>query len=266
MSQTELKDIKEFVKEWKNNLAKEIVANNIITPSLGIIQVGNNEASNRYVRNKIKDCEEVGIVVNLAQLDNDISEESFIECLKIMANSSDGIIVQLPIPCQLQNIVSHIYNYIPDNKDVDGFNPTSKFYPCTPAGILKYLEYCNINLDGMNVLVIGRSEIVGKPMAKILTKYNATVTLAHSHTKNLQDHIDKADLIICAVGQASFLNCAQIDVPVIDVGINFVNNYMVGDCYNTNNNVTPVPGGVGLLTRCALLQNTIDAYKINHML
>jgi methylenetetrahydrofolate dehydrogenase (NADP+)/methenyltetrahydrofolate cyclohydrolase len=145
-------------------------------------------------------------------------------------------------------------------KDVDGFHPDSPYAPATPGGIMKYLRACEFDLTGKDVVIIGRSNIVGKPLAAMMTDADATVTLCHSKSK-LSHHLYSADLIVTAVGKAGFLNCYPIHVPVIDVGINFdENGKLVGDCFNTEGrDVTPVPGGVGLLTRCALLDNVIEA-------
>lgn len=256
-----LKDIKGFVKAWKQNLYNKI-HNSSITPTLGIIQVGDNPASTKYVNNKIKDCKEVGINVLKISLPEDVREPDLLTAVSDTAQKSDGIIVQLPLPPQID--VTKVKKAIPQEKDVDGFIYDSPYFSCTPLGIMEYLDYCGFNLDGKNVIIIGRSDIVGKPLARMMTNANATVTLCHSHTTNLWQHICNADLIICAVGKAKFLNCYAIHVPVIDVGINFIEidgkMKMVGDCFNTENrDVTPVPGGVGLLTRCALLENTWKA-------
>ena len=150
-------------------------------------------------------------------------------------------------------------------KDVDGFHPMSKFAACTPKGIMDYLTFgCDFDFCGKHAVVIGRSDIVGKPIAKMLTEKNATVTLCHSKTKNISKFVNGADLIVCAVGKAKFLNCYAIHCPVIDVGINFDSEgKLVGDCFNTENrDVTPVPGGVGLLTRVALLENVVAAARM----
>ena len=262
---TILKDIKEFVKLWKKRLYDEIHSSSI-TPTLGIIQVGNNPASTKYVNNKIKDCEEVGIKVLKVSLPEDVREPDLLTAVSDTAQNSDGIIVQLPLPPQID--VTKVKKSIPEEKDVDGFIYDSPYFSCTPLGIMKYLNYCGFNLDGKNVTIIGRSNIVGKPLARMMTDANATVTLCHSHTQNLWSHIQNADLIVSAVGKVNFLNCYAIHVPVIDVGINFIEvngkMKMVGDCYNIENReVTPVPGGVGLLTRCALLENTWKAANRN---
>lgn len=254
------KDIKEFTKNWKSAISQAIKLSGY-TPTLGIIQVGSNEASHRYVKNKIADCHEVGILVSGQILEEDSTTEAVVATIKTMSHFCDGIIVQLPLPPQVS--LEEVKKAIPAEKDVDGFTAGSKFNPCTPLGILRYLDYCEYNLDGKNVTILGRSEIVGKPLARMMTDKNATVTLCHSHTKNYYRFIQEADLIVCAVGKPNFLNCYPIHVPVIDVGINVVDGKLVGDCSNTENrDVTPVPGGVGLLTRCALLENVCRAANI----
>lgn len=250
------KSIKEFTKEWKEDIKNRIIPGH--PPILGIVQVGENPASTRYVNNKIKDCIEVGIDVRSLYLPKDVSMDEFYNAFDTLRHESDGVIVQLPLPPQLD--IEEIKRWIPAEKDVDGFLTDSPFDPCTPGGIIKYLDYCNFDLDGKNVVIVGRSDIVGKPLAQMMTDRNATVTLCHSHTRNIHDFYRTTDLIVSAVGKARFLNCYPIYVPVIDVGINFVDGKLVGDCFNTENrDVTPVPGGVGLLTRCMLLENVTRA-------
>ncbi len=246
--------IKEYVKNKKEELKNRVAALDR-KPSLAIFQIGENEASNRYIKNKIKDCNEVGIEAHHYWYPEDISEEEFYEEIAATQDFYDGVIVQLPVPPHIST-----KNIVDVKKDVDGFNIMSKFDPATPKGIMDYLKWRNFDLIGKNVVIIGRSEIVGKPLARMMTDADATVTLCHSKS-NLARHLYDADLIVCAVGKAKFLNCYAIHVPVIDVGINFdENGKMVGDCYNTEGrDVTPVPGGVGLLTRCALLENVILA-------
>lgn len=155
---------------------------------------------------------------------------------------------------------------IPPEKDIDGFHPMSKFKPCTPKGIMDYLQ-SKINLEGLNVVIVGRSNLVGRPLARMMTDANATVTLCHSKTKNLTNICHSADLLITAVGKEKFINCYSLRMPVVDVGINFDGNgKMYGDCFNTENrNVTPVPGGVGLLTRVALLDNLSHTESIKEI-
>ena len=248
--------IKEYTAQWKEDIKSRITKETV----LAIVQVGDNEASNRYVRNKIKDCEEVGMIARLYKMEDTVSEEAMIETLKEIQKNCDGVMVQLPLPKHLD--VNRISKWILPSQDVDGFLPDSQFVPCTPLGILMYLESEKFQFDGANVLVIGRSEIVGRPLAKELLARNATVTLAHSHTRDLWDYIPKMDLVVSAVGRAKFLDCSNINCKVVDVGINFENGKLVGDCYHTEGkDVTPVPGGVGLLTRCALLENVLLAQK-----
>lgn len=252
-------DIKSYVAEQKMKL-KDFFANN--DRPLWIIQVGNNEASNRYIRNKIKDCKEVGLTnVEWSVFKETIFQEELIKEIKDRQDEFSGIIVQLPLPAHLSE--EEIALAIPPEKDIDGFHPMSKFKPCTPTGIINFLK-TRMNLDGIHAVIIGRSNIVGKPLAKMLTEENATVSLCHSHTKHLSNFCQAADLIICAVGKAKFLNCYSIHVPVVDVGINFdEDGRMVGDCFNTENrDVTPVPGGVGLLTRLALLENMTQTLPV----
>ena len=253
-----LKNIKEFTAQWKAAM-KEESAQMMSAPKLLIVQVGNNEASNRYVRNKMKDCEEVGIFCHLEKFEEGTPQTMIHQTLSSLQKMYDGVMIQLPLPAGYDN---SLLNVIDKEKDVDGLKPMSKFNPCTPLGIMKYLEHCEYDLTGKNVVICGRSEIVGKPLARLMEEKNATVSLLHSHTRNHHDYYDIADLIVTAVGKPGFLNCYPIRVPVIDVGINFVDGKLVGDCINTEHrDVTPVPGGVGLLTRCALLQNTLDAAK-----
>lgn len=256
------KNIKEYCTERKTAL-KSLIKTSGITPKLAIVQVGNVEASNRYIRNKKKDCEEIGINVEWYHYDESICMDEFLREISDLSLFVDGLIVQLPLPAHID--VEAVKLVIDPEKDVDGFHPMTKFNPCTPAGIVDYLEKgCRYDLCGKNITIIGRSDIVGKPLARMLTDKDATVTLCHSKTKNIWNNISSADLIICAVGKANFLNCYSIHVPVIDVGINFdENGQLVGDCFNTENrDVTPVPGGVGLLTRVALLENVCKAAYI----
>lgn len=257
-----LKEVKPFVEAWKNSL-RHRVSQLSEAPKLAIIQVGDNEASTRYVRNKIKDCEAVGIDAQWYGFEDSMTTEELKWEVEALVPFYDGIIVQLPLPSQINE--KQVLAAIPKEKDVDGFRTDSLFNPATPLGIMNYLTYCGFNFKGANVTVIGRSDIVGKPMARLLLEQDATVTICHSKTKCLYQHISNADLVVCAVGKAKFLNCYPIHIPVIDVGINFdAEGKMCGDCYNIENrDVTPVPGGVGLLTRCALLENVVKAKEVS---
>lgn len=252
-----LGNIKEYTKELKEQF-KERIGNFEEPPTLLIIQVGNVESSNRYIRNKMKDCDEVGITAHLYQYPEDITEKELCEVIKLDQEFYDGVIVQLPLPPHIRE--KTVIAAIDPMKDVDGFHVDSPYPPATPGGIMMYLKHCNFDLVGKDVVIIGRSNIVGKPLAAMMTAADATVTLCHGKSK-LSHHLYSADLIVTAVGKPYFLNCYPIHVPVIDVGINFdENGKLVGDCFNTEGrDVTPVPGGVGLLTRCALLDNVIEA-------
>ena len=259
-----LTNIKEYCAEVKNRIKLE-VENEFAekVPSLAVIQLGNREESIRYVRNKGKDCEAVGIKFEWYMFDTELTTEDLIFEIENLQDHVDGLIVQMPLPKHID--VERIKRAIDPKKDVDGFHPDSYFQPCTPLGIVNYLEKaCNYDFCGKNVCVIGRSDIVGKPLAQMLTDKDATVTLCHSKTARLWEHIEMADLVVSAVGKAKFLNCYSIYQPVIDVGINFdENGKMCGDCYNTEDrDVTPVPGGVGLLTRVAMLENVIAAARM----
>lgn len=256
-----LTNIKSFTEWWKCRLKDRLDG---AAASLVIVQVGNVEASNRYVRNKLKDCEAVGIEGILKKFPETVTQRELEKGIqKIVNEGPNGIIVQLPLPKHID--VAAITDLIPVDMDVDGFKANSWFKPCTPLGIMKYLEYCNFDFTGKHAVVVGRSEIVGKPMAKLLLDANATVTMCHSKTKNLYKYLADADLIIAAVGCPGVVNASVLpkDTVIVDVGINFVEGKLIGDVWNPTEggNVTPVPGGVGLLTRCALLENVVESME-----
>lgn len=260
------RNIKEYCAIKKAHLKETIERDfpeGIRKPTLAVFQIGNVEASTRYIRNKKKDCEEVGINFEWYYYPEEITTEELVCEIKDMTPYVDGLIVQMPLPDHIDETAIKLA--IDPAKDVDGFHPMSRFNPCTPAGIVDYLTTgCNYDFAYENVTIFGRSDIVGKPLAKMLTDLDATVTLCHSKSKDKWQYIKTADLIITAVGKPGFLNCYAIHVPVIDVGINFdENGKLVGDCINTEGrDVTPVPGGVGLLTRVALLENTLLAAQM----
>ena len=244
--------IKEFVQEQKEKFKKEFA---IGAFKFAIVQVGNNEASNRYVRNKVKDCEEVGIIAHVYGFEENVAQEDLEWDIGELNRFYDAIMIQLPLPKHLNK--DKLVERISPEKDVDGMRKDSIFKCCTPSGIIDYLEWRNVDIEGSNAVVIGRSDIVGKPMAQYLLEKNATVTVCHSKSKNIDYYLRNADIIVCAVGKEKFLDCSGLKGIVIDVGINFnAEGKLVGDCWNTEGvDVTPVPGGVGLLTRCALLKN-----------
>ena len=257
-----MKHMKEYAAMRKSQL-KEYITQKSITPTLLIIRVGDNKASERYVRNKIKDCEEVGIAAIDAHLSEGISTIGLLDFIQENQYIYDGIIVQQPLPAHIdQEVINKI---IDPKRDVDGFHPMSKFKPATAKGIVDYHEWRNFDFESAKVTVIGRSDIVGKPLARMLTDKDCTVTLCHSKTlwEDIWNSVNNSNLTICAVGQPHFLDCSSLSIPVIDVGINFDREgKMCGDCFvwnGTERNVSPVPGGVGLLTRVALLENVVEA-------
>lgn len=254
-----LKNIKEYVAERKLKI-KTLVEQCKDRPSLLIIRVGNNEASNRYVKNKMKDCDEVGIHADELHFGFE-NPWSIQQTADLLTKHYNGVIVQLPAPC-----LDHPDRLFKESQDVDGFiNPN--ITPCTPKGIIDYLEYCGyVDFRGLNVLIINRSYIVGRPLAKLFLDRNATVTVAHSKTKDVTGLIAAADIIVTAVGKPNFITKDMIkdNQIVIDVGIAFdENGKLCGDCEKgMGNNVTPVPGGVGLLTRVALLENVLKVQRL----
>lgn len=258
--------IKEYVAKCKQELKEKISALEV-KPTLVIIQVNDDPASNAYVKGKLKDGAEVNANVVLDKRSPDISEE---ELLKLIDkynhdNNVHGLIVQMPLPKHINE--NHIKLAVNPNKDVDGFHPLSKFKPCTPKGIIDYIKSEGITIQGKNAVVIGRSNIVGKPMQILLRDESANVTQLHSKTtrSDMEFYLNHADIIVVAVGRKHFLDHSfklKEDAVVIDVGINRDEAGLHGDC-EPNLKVklqTPVPGGVGLLTRLTLLNNLMEAY------
>lgn len=263
------KDYAQFVK----NKLKTKIKGMEKKPVLAIIQVGDNQASNSYVKGKIKDCEEVGIRCIVSKLDKAIEEHELLYHIELTTCVADGIIVQLPLPKHIN--VEHVKNAIPKEKDVDGFRQDSKFDCCTPKGIIDWLYFNGYDVCGKNVVVLGRSEIVGKPLVNMLIDRGATVTCCNSHTDygyETQITNNDADVIVSAIGKAKFLDWADIGSDceiVIDVGINRDDaGKLCGDVnresvekLRPDTYVTPVPGGVGLLTRVSLLKNVVEAHE-----
>ena len=258
--------MKEYAAMRKAQL-KEQIAQMEHPPSLLILQVGEVEASTRYIRNKIKDCEEVGISAVHYKADKNITTEELIDFINERQSYFTGIIVQQPLPAHIDQ--SRIDAAIDPSRDVDGFHPMSHFNPATAQGIIDYLAWREFPFEGNHAVVLGRSPIVGKPVAQMLTDKNMTVTVCHSKTSRimLNKLVRQADLIISAVGIEHFLDCTDLTAQIVDVGINFnAEGKMCGDCYVLSSetgrtNISPVPGGVGLLTRVALLENAVKAYE-----
>ena len=273
-------DGKKYANEVKLELKNKIDEIKKIYPekeiTLSIVLVGNNEASEIYVRNKIKTCSLVGIKASLIRVDETITEEALKEIIRKLNSDEkvNGIIVQLPLPKHLKE--QTIIDEIAEEKDVDGFSTISKgkllsgaeaFYPATPYGIIKLLKHYNIDMCGKRAVVVGRSNIVGKPMALLLLNENATVTIAHSKTNNLEDYTKEADILVVAVGKAKLITKDMVkeNAVIIDVGMNRKDGVLCGDVdfedvSQIASYITPVPGGVGPLTIVYLLENTIKAF------
>lgn len=247
-----------------------------LKPKLSVILVGNNPASLLYIENKKKRCQMIDADFELIQLDEDVTEDNFLaEVKKINSDPSvTGCFVQLPVPKHLEHI--NITQLINPLKDVDGFhlntinqlylNDMSGLIPCTPKGIVTLLKENSIEVQGKNIVIIGRSYIVGKPLFLIMNALNATVTLCHSKTQNIKEHTLQADIIICALGKAHFLTKEHINQEknqvIIDVGINKLKDKTVGDVNFKEVSplvqaITPVPGGVGPMTVFSLMENLI---------
>ena len=274
-----------FAQEFKDEAKQEVLAlkeQYNVTPGLAVIIVGENSASKVYVANKHRTCAEVGIYSEVIEMPETTTKVELIEKINELNIRKDihGILVQLPLPKAIAKEETDILNAIDPLKDVDGFHPVNVgklmigeqdgMVPCTPYGCLKMLQSANINIDGANAVIVGRSNIVGKPMAQLLLSQNATVTVCHSHTKNLKEICKSADILVAAVGRAHFITADMIKpgATVIDVGINRIApKKLVGDVDFDNavevaGAITPVPGGVGLLTIAMLMQNAIKAAKL----
>lgn len=259
--------IKEYIATRKLEI-KNYVEGLDIKPHLVIVQVNEDVASNAYVKGKLKDCNELGINGELIKLPIDTTEEKLLSLIDSLNNDDkvDAFIVQMPLPKQIDE--EKIKQAISPEKDVDGFHPLSELNPCTPQGIIDYLHAEEVKLQGLNALVIGRSNIVGKPMAKLLLKENCNVTIVHSKTskEDMAFYIAHADIIVIAIGKQFFLDEKyqyKENAIIIDVGISRDENGLHGDA-KPNLPVklqTPVPGGVGLLTRLSLIENLIKIYN-----
>ena len=245
-----------------------------ITPTLGIIRVGNDPASETYVRNKVKTCSELGIRCIVFHLSEDITQSALERHIYMMCDEdytdADGIILQLPLPAHLN--AEEAIRQIPAEKDVDGLNPLSSTIPCTPLGIMNILDREGIELEGKHAVIVGRSNLVGKPLAKLLLERNCTVTVCHSKTEDLAKYTYAADILISAVGKPGLIETYDIkpDAVVIDVGISKVDGKLVGDIspyaemLHPEARITPVPGGVGKTTVAALVCNLVQLALQRH--
>ncbi len=273
------KEISAAVRDDIAARARAFEAETGVKPGLAVVIVGDDPASRVYVRNKEKGCAEVGFYSEMHALPADTTTETLLQKLEeIKADARiHGILVQLPLPEQIDE--QAVIAAIPPEKDVDAFHPENvghimigdyHFLPCTPAGIMKMLAYMEIPVEGKECVIVGRSNIVGKPMAMLLLQANGTVTVCHSRTKNLAEVTRRADILVAAVGKARFITADMVKegAVVIDVGINRLENgKLAGDvdfeavCEKTEA-ITPVPGGVGVMTITMLLENTLKAAEM----
>ncbi|MCF8721929.1 bifunctional methylenetetrahydrofolate dehydrogenase/methenyltetrahydrofolate cyclohydrolase FolD [Nitrospina gracilis] len=262
------------VAELKNKTGK--------VPGLAVVLVGDDPASAVYVKNKNKTCENMGFQSLSHNLPADTDEATLLKLVDDLNrdDSVHGILVQLPLPKQIDS--QRVLEAIDPRKDVDGFHPVNVGHltsgvktlaPCTPAGIIEMLDHYKIDIEGKRAVIIGRSNIVGKPMAMLLLQRNATVTICHSRTKDLPAVAREADIVVGAIGKPRFVTADFIKdgAVVIDVGINRVDGKLVGDVDFDNvaekcSYITPVPGGVGPMTIAMLMQNTLTAFKTIHNL
>ena len=267
--------VREDLKLEVDNLKKEG-----IKPKLAVIMVGDDLASKVYVRNKNKACEEIGIEYEEFLLGEETTMEELLNVIDNLNKNQniDGILLQSPIPKHLD--INKAFRAILPEKDVDGFHPINAgklsigekcFVPCTPHGVVKIIEEYNIETEGKNVVIVGRSNIVGKPLIQSMLQKNATVTVCHSKTRKLEEFTRKADILIVAIGKQKFIteNMVKEGVVVIDIGINRnEEGKIVGDVDFDNvskkaSYITPVPGGVGPMTVAMLMENVVEAAKQN---
>lgn len=269
------KEVSAHEKAKISERVKALRANGIV-PKLSVIIVGEDPASQSYVRGKVKDCAECDIDSDTIALPESTTQEELLDIIYKLNEDSTvhGILVQLPVPKHIDEYA--VINAIAPEKDVDGFTALNVgnmnigkdcFIPCTPQGCVNMLEYAGIDVEGKDVVVIGRSNIVGRPVATLLTQKSATVTICHSKTKNIAEKTKMADIVIIAIGKAGFLKGDMIKegAVIIDVGINRNSEgKLCGDadfdsCIEKVSKITPVPGGVGLMTRVNLLKNTVKS-------
>ena len=264
--------IRKQLKEEVEDLKKQG-----INPKLAVIMVGDDKASKIYVRNKNKACEEVGIEYEEYLLETSTTTKELLDLIENLNNKKDvyGILLQSPLPSHLD--INFAIEKISPKKDVDGFHPINVgklslnqdcFISCTPYGIIKMLDAYDIPIEGKNAVIIGRSNIVGKPLAQCLINRNATVTICHSRTKEIEEITKRADILISAIGKPEFVtgNMVKENAVVIDVGINRTSEGIVGDVAYEEvekkaSYITPVPGGVGPMTIAMLMHNVVKAAK-----
>lgn len=273
-------DGKELSNSIKDKLKNEVIKlkADSVTPGLAVVVVGDDAASHTYVKMKESACEKIGIYSIVHKMPSDISQEKIIETIQMMnVNPNiDGILVQLPLPSHIDT--DKILQTVSPEKDVDGFHPLNSgklalgfdtFVPCTPLGVMRILSKYDVNPKGLDVCIVGASNIVGKPMMNLLLNKFATVDICHIHTKNLKAHTSRADMVIVGVGKPNLITADMIkdDAIVIDIGINrlesgkLVGDVDFGEVSKKCSYITPVPGGVGPMTIAMLLENTVKAAK-----
>lgn len=274
---------KEYVEIRKKEIQEKIKLYQQ-TPHLVVVQIDDNPASNSYIKGKRNDCNEIGIDFTHFHMDSNLTTQDYLEeCISDFGKdlSVHGIIIQLPIPDKYD--LQRLLKCIPPEKDVDGFRKDSCFKPCTPLGIINWLKYNNYNFIGKNAVVVGRSEIVGKPLVNMLIDEGATVTCCNSHS-NVDMYTDVADIVFSAIGKPKYFDSGWFNIAyrpeiIVDIGINRdENGKLCGDVDKANIEdyfqhwhkerklpyITPVPNGVGLLTRLALMENVVEACLINN--
>ena len=282
MQKEKIIDGKKLAEELNQKLKKQIeitIKKTGIKPKLATILVGDNPASKVYLNIKKKICDKVNIESVSIELDKNINKNQLLSEINRLNTdpSVHGILLQLPLPQNLIDDTNQLLAAIDPNKDVDGlhpmnignlFNYNEYLSPCTPKGIIKLLEYYNIDLSGKDVTIINRSRLVGKPLIFMLLKRNATISVCHTKTKDINKYIKNADILIVAVGKPKFIKADQIKegVVIIDVGISRKDGHLYGDADFENvlpkvSRITPVPGGVGPMTTHMLMQNTYNAFK-----
>lgn len=269
---TDIVSCKDYVEIKKKEL-KEEIKHLDKKPVLAVIQIDDDQASNSYIKGKQKDCDEIGIEMRHVNIYSNTTEQKEVECVitDIAKSDADGIIIQLPIPGKYN--LERLQNLIPPEKDVDGFRRDSCFKPCTPKGIIDWMEYNAFEFKGKDCCVLGRSRIVGLPLTNMLIEKGATVTCCNSTTASTEHYTRNADYVFSAIGIPHYFDFSdffEYCELIVDIGINRIkDNKLCGDInccsfeeYLSGTYVTPVPGGVGLLTRTSLMQNVVDAYKI----
>lgn len=266
---------KEFAKSYRERIKQEVaeLVDKGIQPGLAVVLVGDDPASQTYVNGKIKACEETGIYSKSFRLESNVTQQEVVDLVTELNQDPNihGILVQLPLPKHMNE--EAIIDTISPEKDVDGFHPISvgnlsigkeTFLPCTPHGVIELIKSTGISMEGKHAVVVGRSNIVGKPVSLLLLHENATVTMCHSRTKNLEEHTRQADILVVAVGIAHLIKKEHVKdgAIVIDVGMNRLDGKLTGDVLfdevkEVASHITPVPGGVGPMTITMLMQNTV---------